>query len=143
MALKKTSITIPPAMEKDESRNGFDQKRSSRIETVYERYHAIIDTAEAPDLSEQEFSFLRDLIENGLLAHHPALPLGRVVERAIEDLILKGEAVDVEIETLIKKLTQMTRAEEMALVEVAEIHLAQLQKSEKKEDPMSSFKAGS
>lgn len=143
MALKKTSITIPPAMEKDEAKNGFDQKRSSRIETVYERYHAIIDSADTPDLSEQEFSFLRDLIDGGMLAHHPALPLSRVVERAIEDLILKGEVADVDVETFIKKLSVMTRAEEMNLIECAEIHLAQLRKSEKKEKPTSSLKLGS
>ncbi|WP_282153940.1 hypothetical protein [Ruegeria atlantica] len=116
MALKKTSITISPAMVQDAERNGFQANRSARISDVFERYHAILDAAEYPEvLDDAEYESVAELVENGL-DRHPDLPLHVVVRRELE--VRKDLRVDLEL--MCQKLAQLSRDQEMAFVEFLE-----------------------
>ncbi|WP_170433166.1 hypothetical protein [Ruegeria arenilitoris] len=136
MALKKTSITISPAMTKDSERNAFQSNRSARINDVFERYHAIVDATDYPEvLDDAEYELMAELIEQGL-EHHPALPLHRAVARLLEDRKLDGEDVRVDPDAMCQKLEQLTRGQEMAFVEFLESKAALRRDNGLTDDPV-------
>lgn len=113
----KISIYAAPELDEALARNGGGRNRSHRINQIADRYAEMLRRTSLPDMSEAEWSLLRDAL-NGVV-HEPAAMIAHLAHGVADAIRLDGldRKWGVDGAALVAKLEALDYAQEVRLLE--------------------------